>query len=68
LGEVFGARWNEIDAADMLWRLPRERVKNGQAHTVPLASQTWAIIAAQPRFAGSSSLTTDAARSVDSAG
>ena len=52
LGEVFGARWSEIDAADMLWRLPRERVKNGQAHTVPLASQTWAIIAAQPRFAG----------------
>ena len=52
LGEVFGARWSEIDAADMLWRLPRERTKNGVAHTVPLAPQAWAIIAAQPRFAG----------------
>jgi|SRR5262245_16740876 len=52
LGEVFGARWSEIDAAEMLWKLPRERVKNSQAHAVPLASQAWGIIAAQPRFAG----------------
>jgi integrase len=50
--EVFNARWSEIDAAEMLWKLPRERTKNGVAHTVPLAPQAWAIVAAQPRFAG----------------
>jgi integrase len=52
LSEVIGARWSEIDAAEMLWKLPRERVKNGKAHAVPLASQAWGIIAAQPRFSG----------------
>ena len=36
----------------MLWKLPRERVKNATSHTVPLAPRAWAIIAAQPRFAG----------------
>jgi integrase len=50
--EVFGARWNEIEAAERLWRLPRERVKNAIPHTVPLAPQAWAIVAAQPHFAG----------------
>ena len=50
--EVFGARWSEIDAAEMLWRLPRERTKNATPHAVPLAPQAWAIVAAQPRFAG----------------
>jgi integrase len=50
--EVFNSRWSEIDAAEMLWKLPRERVKNATSHTVPLAPQAWAIIAAQPRFAG----------------
>ena len=51
-GEVFNARWGEIDAAEMLWRLPRERTKNATPHVVPLAPQAWAIVAAQPRFAG----------------
>jgi integrase len=51
-GEVFGMRWSEIDAAELLWKLPRERVKNGVAHVVPLATQAWAIVASQPRFAG----------------
>src|SRR5262249_39464307 len=46
------ARWGEIDAAEMVWKLPRERVKNGMAHTIPLSSQAWTIVAAQPRFVG----------------
>ena len=49
--EVFNARWSEIDAAEMLWRLPRERTKNATPHAVPLAPQAWAIVAVQPRFA-----------------
>ena len=27
--EVFNARWSEIDAAELLWKLPRERSKTG---------------------------------------
>jgi integrase len=63
--EVFGARWSEIDAAEMLWRLPGQRTKNAHAHVVPLAPQAWAIIAAQPRFAGCDYIfTTDGRRSI----
>jgi integrase len=51
-GEAFGARWSEVDAAELAWKLPRERVKNGVAHRVPLATQAWALLAAQPRFVG----------------
>ena len=63
--EVFGARWSEIDAAEMVWRLPRQRTKNAHPHVVPLAPQAWAIIAAQPRFAGCDYIfTTDGRRSI----
>ena len=51
-GEVFGMCWSEVDTAGLLWNLPRERVKNGVPHTVPLSKQAWDIIAAQPRFVG----------------
>ena len=44
--------WSEVDTAGLLWNLPRERVKNGISHTVPLSKQAWDIIAAQPRFVG----------------
>ena len=63
--EVFGARWSEVDAAEMLWKLPRERTKNAFPHVVPLAPQAWAIIAAQPRFAGCDFIfTSDGRRSI----
>ena len=44
-------RWSEINEAERLWQLPRERTKNGVPHAVPLAPQAWAVIAAQPRLA-----------------
>jgi integrase len=50
--EAAGMRWSEIDEAERLWSLPRERVKNATPYAAPLAPQAWAIIAAQPRFAG----------------
>lgn len=50
--EAAGMRWSEINEVTRLWSLPRERVKNAVAHTVPLAPQAWAIIAAQPRLVG----------------
>jgi integrase len=43
-GEVIGARWNEIDAAQRLWIIPAERMKGGREHRVPLSPAALAII------------------------
>jgi integrase len=51
--EVSNMRWSEINTAERLWQLPRERTKNAVPHAVPLAPLAWAIVAAQPRFVGS---------------
>ena len=47
-GEVAGMRWDEVQAD--LWSLPRERVKNGRRHEVPLARQAVAILDRLPRI------------------
>ncbi len=52
LGEVSGMRWSEVDFAAKLWSMPKERTKNGRAHTVPLSPQALAIIEATPRIEG----------------
>ena len=45
--------------------LTAQRTKNAHPHVVPLAPQAWAIIAAQPRFAGCDYIfTTDGRRSI----
>src|SRR5262249_15149347 len=63
--EGFGALLSEIDAAERLWRFPGQKNKNAHAHVGPLAPQTWAIIGAQPRFAGCDYIsTTDGRRSI----
>jgi integrase len=36
VGEVAGMRRAEIDLANAIWTIPKERVKNKHAHTVPL--------------------------------
>lgn len=38
-GELRQAKWAEIDFADKVWRIPAERMKMKQAHTVPLSRQ-----------------------------
>lgn len=35
--EVLGATWSEIDIKGALWNVPAERMKEGAAHSVPLA-------------------------------
>jgi integrase len=52
LGEVSGMRWDELDTAARLWALPKERVKNGKAHTVPLSPQAMTIIEGIKRIEG----------------
>lgn len=43
-GEILGARWSEIDMEKKLWNLPRDRMKAGLPHTVPLSAQAHALL------------------------
>lgn len=43
-GEMRGARWSEIDFAAKLWTIPKERMKAGKAHVVPLSARAVAIL------------------------
>lgn len=38
-GETFGATWREIDLQAAIWTIPRERMKAGREHRVPLTSR-----------------------------
>ena len=50
--EISRMCWSELDLERRLFVLKGERTKNGIEHAVPLSSQAWAIIEAQPRFEG----------------
>ncbi len=41
-GEIRGARWNEIEGD--VWKIPRERTKNGREHRVPLSKAALAVL------------------------
>lgn len=43
-GEVRGARWQEIDLKDRVWRIPAARMKMGEDHSVPLSPKALAIL------------------------
>jgi integrase len=38
-GELLGARWEEFDLNEKLWRIPAERMKMNTEHIVPLSDQ-----------------------------
>jgi integrase len=42
-GEVFGMRWGEVDLDTGLWTVPRDRMKMGVEHVVPLSDAAVAI-------------------------
>jgi integrase len=48
-GEVIGARWAEIDLANRLWTVPRERMKAGKEHRVPLSEPVVTLLRSLPR-------------------
>ncbi len=50
-GEVTGMRWSELEGN--VWIIPRERVKNGREHAVPLAGQALDILENLPRLGDS---------------
>lgn len=35
-GEIIGAMWSEVDLQNAVWTLPKERMKGGHEHRVPL--------------------------------
>jgi integrase len=43
-GEVYGARWSEIDMAAMVWSVPADRMKAAREHRVPLSDRALAIL------------------------
>jgi len=48
-GEVIGARWDEIDLAGGVWKVPADRMKGKREHRVPLSAKALAILHALPR-------------------
>lgn len=45
-GEVYGARWSEIDLDKKVWTIPADRMKAGAEHRVPLSDRAAAIVSA----------------------
>ncbi len=43
-GETFGATWREIDLEAAIWTIPRERMKAGREHRVPLTDRAVEIL------------------------
>ena len=43
-GELRGARWEEFDIDNALWRIPEERMKMGAEHIVPLSRQALDVV------------------------
>jgi integrase len=49
-GEARGARWSEIDFTAATWSIPKERMKAGRPHRIPLSAAAIKLLAALPRF------------------
>jgi integrase len=49
-GEVAGMARSELDHNSGIWALPRERVKNGRRHEVPLSHQAREIVQKAPQI------------------
>jgi integrase len=43
-GEVIGAVWDEIDLKEKVWTVPKERMKSGREHRVPLSNPALIIL------------------------
>jgi len=51
-GEVRLAKWSEVDVAGRVWNIPKERMKAGREHRVPLSEASLALLDKLPRFQG----------------
>ena len=43
-------RWDELDEERDIWSIQAERSKNSKAHTLPLPSKAWDVLANVPRW------------------
>jgi integrase len=43
-GEVYGARWGEVDLASKVWIIPPDRMKAAREHRIPLSERALAIL------------------------
>src|SRR5262249_57937634 len=51
-GEVLRAKWSEIDFAAKTWTVPKERMKAGREHRVPLSSEAVELLQSLPTEEG----------------
>lgn len=49
-GEARGARWSELDLANAVWVIPKERMKAKREHRIPLPRQAVELLQQQPRI------------------
>ena len=54
LGEVRAARWSEMDSENRMWIVPKDRMKTGVEHRVPLSPQAIAVLAEARVLVGAS--------------
>jgi integrase len=52
LNEVVDAKWSEIDLRGKLWTIPKERMKMGEKHVIPLTDMMIEVLLSVPRGAG----------------
>lgn len=50
VGEVAGARWDEFDLTERLWRIPPARFKSNVTHVVPVTDDLAGILGQLPRW------------------
>ncbi|MFC1395034.1 tyrosine-type recombinase/integrase [Acinetobacter junii] len=43
-GEIFGAKWQEIDFKNKVWIIPKERMKADKEHRVPLSKEAITLL------------------------
>ena len=56
LSEATRATWGEIDLTRVRWQVPGERMKSGEAHTVPLSVQALDVLKRAKELKGDGSL------------
>ncbi len=55
-GELIGAKWNEVELGNRMWRIPAERMKMKTPHIVPLSDQVISVFEKIKVFSGSNDL------------
>jgi integrase len=50
-GETYGMTWSEINWDKQLWTIPKERIKGGREHVVPLCGRAIEILRLQQQYA-----------------